>query len=509
MKFKIMRHIRLTITIAEFPFIVIFLLILTSCGKSHRILPDKLAFVPQVQYDTAILSGKISGAISDDQKVHLIELGIIKVVTGDNSISEIPVKTDGSFTFKIPVQSTCPATIIFKNSRVILCLIPGEETEIELGYDKDQLKPIQITNSIGFTAEDAIILLNWPWELSNIGNEVITPEEFSKRVINGIPEVLKPVDNNTRFSKSAKQILTAEIKFACIYHQLFNYNSYIKKAYLTKYKTDSLPKEFQVVDKSYFSFLRYFNLNDPSNLTSSFYPYIIQSLLGNEILSIPAIGDKPVDKWLIKVKEILKGDIGSNTGLFYDLLVSNSYAKQLNAKTPLTEIQIENIKSYFTNPSFIKILTYKNDEVLKLTATSKTRKISVSSPGNVMDSIISKYNGKVIFVDFWATWCGPCQLALKRSESLRKDFEKEDVAFVYVTDPSSPRYIWEQQIPEIGGDHYYVTENEWNYLNKIYGFTAIPHYLIFDKSGRLKYNYHTFMGVDSMRKWIEKTLTIN
>jgi thiol-disulfide isomerase/thioredoxin len=490
---------------------IIFSLLFIGCGKSSRSHQSDLTFIPQILYETATLSCKINGLPTADKRGNKAEIILSKVATGDISIQDVPINADGTLSFSIPIQCTSLASLEIDKNPVITCLIPGRETKMEISYDGNQLNPIKIENSVGFTAEDAMIILNWPWGLPKIGNEIIAPEEFSRRIIEGIPEVLKPVENNINLSDPAKQILTAEIKLMSIYHGLFNYSDYIKNANANQPKKDSLHKEYhlQSPDKSYYSFLKYFNLNDPSYLTSGFYPMILQYILGNETFAIPDIEEMQIDIWLKKVKEILKEDIGTDEGLFYDLLVSTSYAKQINNKTPLSNIQKQNIKSYFKNQSFANILLYKNDEALKFMSSNKARKINVTSPGNVMDSIISKYKGKVVFVDFWATWCGPCQRAMIKSESVRKDFENKDVVFVYVTDPSSPKYMWEQQINKIGGDHYYITEKEWNYLNKVYDFAAIPHYLIFDKSGLLKHNYQTFMGIDSMRKWIEESLITN
>ncbi len=490
---------------------IIFSLLLIGCGKPSRIQQSDLTFIPQILYETATLSCKINGLPNGDKKENKAKISLSGVVTGDRSIHDVPINGDGTFTFSKPIQCTSLASLAIDNNVVITYLVPGEETRMEISYDGNKLNPIKIENSVGFTAEDGMIFLNWPWALPNIGNEIISPEVFSERIIEGIPDVLKRVENNINISDAAKQILSADIKLMCIYYGLFDYSHYIKKAYSNQPKTDSLQKEFhfQSPDKSYYSFLKYFNLSDPSYLTSGFYPMIIQYILGNEMFDIPAIEEMQIDIWLNKVKEILKDDIGTDEGLFYDLLVSNSYAKQINNKTPLSNFQRQNIKSYFKNQSFVNILFDKDDESLKLISSSKARKINVTSPGNIMDSIISKYKGKVVFVDFWATWCGPCQRAMIESENVRNDFENKDVVFVYVTDPSSPSYIWEQQIPKIGGDHYYITEKEWNYLNKFYGFTAIPHYLIFDKSGILKHNYQSFMGIDSMKKWIEESLITN
>ncbi|MDO9581462.1 MAG: hypothetical protein Q7J06_13020 [Bacteroidales bacterium] len=486
--------------------IFISILLFTGCGKSNQTQPNNLSFIPQIQYDMATFSGKIDEIERGVDGFKSLRIAVSNVVTCDQADYEIPVNNDGSFTFRIPVQCICFAPISSDYYTGLVSLIPGEDTRLKISYDSDHKKQIKLTNSIGFTAEDEMIIGGWPWELPDIGNEVIPPEIFSQRIINGIPEILKPIENNTRLSNSAKQILISEVKLMCLYYSLFDYNQYIKNAYENQHKTDSLLKEFhpQVPDRSYYSFLKYFNLNDPSYLTAGFYPMVIQSLLANETLAIPVIDEMPIDKWLIIVKAILRDNIGSDTGLFYDLLVSNAYAKQLNKMKPLSDVQKDNIRSYFTNKSFAAILIDQNEKVVQLAAQNREASIFTldESSGNVMDSIIPRHKGKVLFVDLWATWCKPCLEAMTESESIRDEFVKKDVVFVYLTDPSSPRKTWEQKIAEIHGEHYYLTERQWSHLSKIYSFTGIPHYLIFDKRGALKHNHTAFMGVDTMRKWL-------
>jgi beta-lactamase regulating signal transducer with metallopeptidase domain/thiol-disulfide isomerase/thioredoxin len=491
--------------------ILIFFLIL-SCNSS-KTKPIKMSFVPRIQYDKATFSGKIDGMASSDKEFKSISLSFSKVVSGDRMNYEIPVKKNGTFSLSIPVECISIGAVTSDFFEGPICLIPGEETKLEISFDREQKKHIKLINSLGLTSDDAMnimgVITDAITQAAKIGNEILTPEIYSQRVINKMQEVLIRIDTSTQLSGVAKQIVRSEVKHWCIVAVLFPYSDWMNINYMNQHKTDTVPKEFraQIPAKSYYSFLKYFDLNDPSYLTSSSYPKVLQFILSSETLAIPAIGETPIEKWLIKVKEILKDDIGSDTGLVYDLLVSNAFGKQLSDMNPLSDIQKNNIRSYFTNKSFYNTLIDENDNVIQLKANSQAKEIITSkSSDNVMDTIIPKYKGKVVFVDFWATWCSPCQRAMKESESVRKEFENKDVVFVFITDPSSPRKTWEQEISEIGGEHYYLTEKDWGYLNKKYGFTGIPHYLIFDKRGILKYNYETFMGVENMKKWINESL---
>lgn len=52
---------------------------------------------------------------------------------------------------------------------------------------------------------------------------------------------------------------------------------------------------------------------------------------------------------------------------------------------------------------------------------------------------LSEYKGKVIYLDFWATWCGPCIQESPYFESLSKEFAGKDIAFIPMSTDSSTR----------------------------------------------------------------------
>jgi peroxiredoxin len=54
--------------------------------------------------------------------------------------------------------------------------------------------------------------------------------------------------------------------------------------------------------------------------------------------------------------------------------------------------------------------------------------------GNVLS--LSNYRGKVVLLNFWATWCGPCRVEMPAMELLYRDFNRKDFEILAVsTDP--------------------------------------------------------------------------
>ncbi|HBF4254508.1 cytochrome c biogenesis protein/redoxin [Clostridioides difficile] len=121
---------------------------------------------------------------------------------------------------------------------------------------------------------------------------------------------------------------------------------------------------------------------------------------------------------------------------------------------------------------------------------------------------LSDYEGKVVFLNFWATWCPPCKEEMPYIEQLYKDYNKnnDDVVILGVASPNLGREGSREHVVNFLKNQSYtfpVVLDEDGALAYQYGINAFPTTFIIDKEGYVTKYIPGAMDKATMTSFIE------
>ena len=146
--------------------------------------------------------------------------------------------------------------------------------------------------------------------------------------------------------------------------------------------------------------------------------------------------------------------------------------------------------AFLSLAAFALLLSCSHSPSTSATAATKPDKSRKSAPefalkdANGATVKLSDYHGKVVLLNFWATWCGPCQLEIPWFEEFQQQYKVEGLEVVGVSMDDDG---WQVVKP-------YITEKKVNYrillgndsVTQLYGgVDSLPTTFMIDREGRI------------------------
>jgi thiol-disulfide isomerase/thioredoxin len=101
---------------------------------------------------------------------------------------------------------------------------------------------------------------------------------------------------------------------------------------------------------------------------------------------------------------------------------------------------------------------------------------------------LEDFKGRYVYVDVWATWCGPCRAEIPSLKKVEEKYHGKNIEFVSISiDVAKDHEKWKSFVAEkqLGGVQLFA-DKDWNSdFIKAYGVTGIPRFILIDPSGKI------------------------
>jgi thiol-disulfide isomerase/thioredoxin len=104
---------------------------------------------------------------------------------------------------------------------------------------------------------------------------------------------------------------------------------------------------------------------------------------------------------------------------------------------------------------------------------------------------LSDFVGKVVYIDFWATWCAPCRAEIPHLNKLKEELKgNKDIVIIGVsTDQMRDKGKWRELVAELNmGDYQVFAGEQAAEIQQRYDVRGIPHFVIIGKDGKIYQN---------------------
>lgn len=229
-----------------------------------------------------------------------------------------------------------------------------------------------------------------------------------------------------------------------------------------------------------------FPADNDKALISSLYIFYLYQYAQYQYMHLPEVSklfkeNKAADAMAIAIKTLLKNEKpGLSRDIMYYKLLANLHKPFLELMqrpdiykgNKVLYAEMEQLYQQYSKPQY------------KMASFNKFTKKEEQITGNFMAQILKKYRGKVIYMDFWETYCGPCMYEFLYTHDLHNKFKGKQIAFVNVC-MNSDMTNWKKKIKnmKITGDNYFLNSDQSKIFNSKQGVHSFPTYFIIDKNG--------------------------
>jgi thiol-disulfide isomerase/thioredoxin len=151
------------------------------------------------------------------------------------------------------------------------------------------------------------------------------------------------------------------------------------------------------------------------------------------------------------------------------------------------------------NSLYNELMTLSTDENFKKELTKKYTKIKTLTPGNVSPKFdyenfnggktsLESLKGKYVYIDVWATWCGPCRREIPSLQKVEEQYHGKNIEFVSLSIDAKKDYEkWRKFVEEkkLGGIQLFADSDWTSKFVQDYAIESIPRFILVDPNGNI------------------------